>query len=123
MLTAGWIEPLITNRTAIEWAFDNKDQLTLDEFNRLLAGFDWFYSYSDDHRVWERGNRNSGLLKVIAKSRGLEFEILMEAWRKHHFTGDYWGNEKAPRPPMEHIDVWVKLIQQSQHLTLWQTPL
>jgi hypothetical protein len=99
-------------RSPIEWAFDRKDQLTLDEFNHLLAGFDWYFKYSDDHRVWERGHRASGLLKAIAQHRGAMFETLMAAWSKHHFTGNPWGDPKAPKPPMEDIEVWVKLIQQ-----------
>ena len=27
---------------------------TMDQFKRVLSGFDWYYAYSDDHRVWKK---------------------------------------------------------------------
>jgi len=29
--------------------------MNLQEFDTLLARHDWYYNYSDDHRVWHRG--------------------------------------------------------------------
>lgn len=44
---------------------------TLEEFNQYvqkLSAHDWYFDYSDDHRVWSRGNEKSKELQSKAKS-------------------------------------------------------
>jgi len=36
------------------------------EYFQELERHDWYYNYSDDHTVWERGNRNAHRLQAIA---------------------------------------------------------
>jgi hypothetical protein len=40
----------------------NKDLQTLE---KLLKGHDWFYQYSDDFRVYERGDRESDAINEV----------------------------------------------------------
>lgn len=32
--------------------------MTLQEYEELLKNHDWYYQYSDDHGVWDRGKTN-----------------------------------------------------------------
>lgn len=38
---------------------------TLDEYKQLIADYDWYYSYSDDHRVWQRGEASREKIKEV----------------------------------------------------------
>ena len=35
----------------------------LDELENLLSNHDWFYMYSDDHRVWRKGTDQAGEIR------------------------------------------------------------
>jgi len=39
----------------------------LKEYQSILANHDWFYNYSDDHRVWQAGRASSERIRAIAK--------------------------------------------------------
>jgi hypothetical protein len=65
-----------------------------DELNR----HDWYYPYSDDHRVWLRGVKDEQRLEAIAKESPAHQE-LYDKFAKHHFSGAPWGTEKQPLPP------------------------
>ena len=39
-----------------------------------LKGFDWYYGYSDDHRVWKRGRENMARLTEDLKSLGCPYD-------------------------------------------------
>jgi hypothetical protein len=46
---------------------------TLETLDKALARHDWFYEYSDDHRVWCQGRdalANIGTLMSKAKAEG-----------------------------------------------------
>lgn len=42
--------------------------MTKDEFKEILEKHDWFYSMSDDHRVWKAGVAAEGRIKEIRES-------------------------------------------------------
>lgn len=71
--------------------------MTLQEFYDKCAAFDWYYEYSDDHRVWQRGCTAHDALRAEAASDPAKSEIY-QAWHKHMFTGEPWKSERAPRP-------------------------
>jgi len=35
------------------------EERLLDELEEMLKHHDWYYQYSDDHRVWKRGNEQN----------------------------------------------------------------
>ena len=37
------------------------------EYFKKLQSHDWYYDYSDDNRVWEKGRRESQRLQAIAQ--------------------------------------------------------
>ena len=71
---------------------------TLQQFYDRLAKHDWYFSFSDDHLVYHRGAAADDRLKADAKSYGLAYQELHEAFSKHMFSGKPWGTERAPHP-------------------------
>ena len=41
--------------------------MTLNEFYTKLGYHDWYYQYSDDHRVWRNGQENFETLKMVSR--------------------------------------------------------
>lgn len=37
--------------------------MSLDEYKNALSRHDWFYAYSDDHSVWQRGSQQAKELR------------------------------------------------------------
>ena len=63
----------------------------------MLSGHDWYYDYSDDHGVWQRGKDASERLRRISEN-GQEYKDLRLAFRTYYFSGDAFGKEKQPKP-------------------------
>ena len=70
--------------------------MSLKEFDAKLAAFDWFYDFSDDHSVWERGRAAEAPLLATAKSSP-QHRALYNLWHRHHFTGKPWGTQEFTR--------------------------
>ena len=57
----------------------------LTELERLLKSHDWYYQYSDDHSVWQRGRDQEGEIrrqKDICCGLGLD-SIANELYNKY----------------------------------------
>lgn len=67
--------------------------MTLKEYFDMCNGFDWFYDYSDDHRVWERGFKGDRELGALANIHGFK-EVYMD-FRYRYTRGE------IPRPQLE----------------------
>lgn len=48
---------------------------TLREFNKSLSDHDWFYAFSDDHRVWLSGKNKEIELKHLSLSTPEHLEL------------------------------------------------
>lgn len=48
--------------------------ITIEEYQLMLDNHDWYYDYSDDHRVWRKGSDSFHNLMAIAKNEGGEFK-------------------------------------------------
>lgn len=50
--------------------------MKLVEFIELLQRHDWYYQYSDDHRVWQRGQSQWNRIRAIREENkaDLNFE-------------------------------------------------
>lgn len=55
---------------------------TLPEYFDQLAAHDWFYEYSDDHKVFTAGSNNNQRLLVIARQS--------EKHRRLYESYKYW---------------------------------
>lgn len=67
------------------------------EFWDECAQHDWFYDYSDDQRVWDRGRAAEAKLQVKV-NRDPEFGIIFKAFQAHIFSGSSFGTAKQPKP-------------------------
>jgi hypothetical protein len=75
------------------------EQMTLKEFYAMLKGFDWYFEFSDDFRVWSAGNKRQKYLMEIAKSSP-ELQSLYNGFHAHYFSGGPWGTEQSQMPEM-----------------------
>jgi len=65
----------------------------LSEFYKRLGWHDWFYEYSDDHSVWNRGKNAERELMTDAR-KDKRAEVLFESYRSYIFK----GSEKPTAP-------------------------
>lgn len=57
----------------------------------LCANHDWFFNYSDDNSVYNRGLRESQTLMKYLKM-DVKYHAIYDAWRNHI----HWGVEPKP---------------------------
>jgi|GEM_PF-896302 len=90
--------------------------MDLEQYWEKLNNFDWFYEYSDDHSVWQRGRIAASKIAAIA-IESPEHRALYDGFYKHHFSGKSFGTEKAPKPekPRVYIDVYVYPDNEQYH--------
>ena len=65
----------------------------LVELRKILENHDWFYSYSDDHRVWQKGrDQSADINTLLNKAKELGYgDAASELYQKHIpavFKGD-----------------------------------
>lgn len=73
----------------------------LDEFYTKLGYHDWYYQYSDDHRVWRNGQANYDTLKMIAKESP-EHQKLFEDFANYIFR----DGDKPAKPEQYKYYSW-----------------
>ena len=57
---------------------------TWETYESLLRHHDWFYEYSDDHRVWNEGRLAYSRICNLRKRLGLEDPFRAQTiWNKH----------------------------------------
>ena len=73
--------------------------MTLQEFYDLLKIHDWSYEYSDDHRYWNKGRNEDGMIQHILQghSRDPQFRGLYDQYRSWAF--DTQGDITKPERP------------------------
>lgn len=71
--------------------------MTLSEFYSKLENHDWYYMFSDDVNVHTEGFWSEHYLFRIADGNP-EFIDLYERFKLHHFSGEGFGTERAPKP-------------------------
>lgn len=74
--------------------------MTLKQFYQALEGHDWFYPWSDDHKVYMRGEADYKKLEDTAKSSGPAHAWLLQQYQAHMCSGEPWGTERQPKPAM-----------------------
>ena len=50
----------------------------LEELQKLINGYDWFYEMSDDHRVWMTGQANDQKIHSLIQRVG--FDVFWKMW-------------------------------------------
>ena len=67
--------------------------MSIEDYYNLLVGFDWYYEYSDDHRVWTRGKEESRKIQAIAQ----EDTVVSRMYSEY---AHYISNPKYERKPL-----------------------
>ena len=52
--------------------------MNIEQFFNECLRHDWFYDYSDDHRVWTAGNENKNRLYNLADGNDVKENIMSE---------------------------------------------
>ena len=87
-----------TSKNSMLASFDQK----LQEYKKKLEAHDWYYSWSDDNRVWRSGETNLKHLMEIAEAGGSLYKILFnEEYAKHFNEGCFKKTGKHYPPPFE----------------------
>jgi hypothetical protein len=73
--------------------------MTLREYYKQLEQHDWYYEWSDDFRVWQRGRDDKTRLEEISKLSSKHESLFIE-YTRHKFSGKPWGTEKSPKPDL-----------------------
>lgn len=71
--------------------------MELNEYWDKLNCHDWYYQFSDDHRIWRNGETVNKQLAAIA-NQSPEHMALWDGFSKWAFSGPAWDTEKAPKP-------------------------
>jgi hypothetical protein len=74
--------------------------MNIQEYFEACQQFDWFYDYSDDHRVYTRESANEKKLTDEAELDPIKKNIFND-WSKYMFSGESWRTVKAPKPILE----------------------
>ena len=59
--------------------------MTLEQYKKELAHHDWYYYFSDDHGVWQRGESESSRIFGLAKDGNDDFKRAYNDSHKRHF--------------------------------------
>lgn len=71
--------------------------MTRQEFFDKVNRHDWFYEYSDDHRVWREGSNSFDTIRNAMKENA-EFRAIYD-----EFTA-YYNKERETRPTLQEFD-------------------
>lgn len=70
---------------------------TLQTFFKTLENFDWFYSFSDDHRTWAKGEKTFETLRREAHTDPTKL-TMWGHWI--NFMNDHVAGRPAQRPEL-----------------------
>lgn len=71
---------------------------TYIEFFTKLATFDWFYTYSDDHRTWTNGEKTLERLRTEAGSDDFK-QLMFDRWAAY-VNARIKGQTNAQQPEL-----------------------
>ena len=76
--------------------------LTVEEYFDMLKRHDWFYEYSDDHSVWQKGQSAKAELQSLAKTND-QFAIMLADYNSYINAVISEGphQETVPLPKLE----------------------
>lgn len=71
---------------------------TIEQYFDDLDRHDWYFTFSDDSRVYRNGVDDNKRLSAIATRLGGDHAALYEAFNKHYFSGGPWSTPKCDKP-------------------------
>ena len=102
------------------------------EFGKNIKSHDWYYGYSDDHRVWTRGRNQMQALRTAHAELDCPFDMgLLNKWAHNmileNFAEEVPGSDAWYKQPRKYKCVAPTkregLMTQAQHdeITQWMT--
>lgn len=76
----------------------NKEEIK--EFFELCRTHDWFYSFSDDGRIYRKGLSELSTIIAQAKKDPM-FDKIYTDWSKYVTSGKAYGTRRRPKPLVE----------------------
>lgn len=73
--------------------------MTLEQYKTELQHHDWFSQFSDDHGVWQRGERESARLSRIAEEGTDDFKRAYNYAFALRYNNSSFVSEKNPFSP------------------------
>lgn len=70
--------------------------MNITEYKEMLSRHDWFYYFSDDHRVWLAGEKSSKEIISVAQNNGDDFKRAYNDAHKKHFDTESFVTEDRP---------------------------
>jgi len=92
-LEKGEPEHLVKSSVYLEDLSGSKKQLKIKELNKLLKNYDFYYSWSDDFRVYKQGKEQQEKLLKLVKEIGKDGERIWKDYKKKYESRDV-GTEK-----------------------------
>ena len=99
-------------------------------FAKRIKHHDWYYGYSDDHRVWRRGHDESGALRRMHKDLECPFDMKTLMHWAHKMILEEFAEEEPGawyRQPRKYKSIAAvsreELITQAEYdeITQWMT--
>lgn len=77
--------------------------MNIEDYKKALKSHDWFYSFSDDGRVFRNGESENSRLLGIAKANGAAFQREFNLEYAKYFHGKSFGPgpHKFPFPEVD----------------------
>ena len=74
--------------------------MTVEQYFALCENFDWFYDFTEDFRIWQKGKEtNFNLMKYAEQN--LTYMRIYTAWKTFNFSGANFGTPQKPKPLLE----------------------
>lgn len=74
--------------------------MDLNDYEIALRNHDWYFYFSDDHRVYSAGEQSSGRLLSIAQTGADAFKRLYNKYHAKHFdTPSFVTKDRPYKPP------------------------
>ena len=96
------------NKAATMYAMKHPEEM--EEYVKLLKGHDWYYDYSDDHRVWTKGADAHKKLRDMADKLDPEHKV----WDKYSPFAKKEESQYTPTRDKEDLEAKKKALQDLQ---------
>jgi hypothetical protein len=74
--------------------------MLIEEYYVMLERHDWYYAYSDDSRVFARGEQAASKVVSISKESD-KHKQLYKDYSAHIWSGKVFNTEKKPKPVVD----------------------
>ena len=74
--------------------------MTVEQYFALCEGFDWYYDFTEDFGIWQKGKETNANLMRYANQNDTFMRIYTQ-WKLYKFSGANFGTKQCPKPVLE----------------------